>query len=123
LNPTTLGSLVPTVYPDSFNTRDVVTDLVTPVLATGVSESSVPVALARVAVDISSLAAGQPAEILFRLIAGTDPSSLSTVTLSDVDVITTALGPSVVPEPSTCFLAGLGILGWLGYALRPRGWA
>src|SRR5262245_65752161 len=64
--------------------------------------------------------AGQQAELLFRLIGGTDSSSSSTVTLSDVNV-SAASGPSVVPEPSAFFLGGLGILGGLGYVLCDRG--
>jgi hypothetical protein len=116
---TTLVSTVPTdPTSDSFYTRDVVQDVVTPSLAAGVSESPVPGTQELVvSLDISSLAAGQQAEILFRLIGGDDLSS-STVTLSDVGVLTSPT--QAVPEPSTFFVAGLGILGWLGYALRPR---
>jgi hypothetical protein len=83
---------------------------VTPGLAAGVSESSVSGALAQVSVNIPSVLVGQEAEILFRLIGG-DSSSSSTVTISDVGVFTSSA--HAVPEPSTFFLFGVGILGWL----------
>jgi hypothetical protein len=88
--------------------------------AKGVTVSSALGALAVVSVDLSTLGLdGKPAEILFRLVGGTDPSTSSTVTLSDV-LVKSNSGP-VVPEPSTFLLAGLGILGWLGYALIVQG--
>src|SRR5262249_36175228 len=57
-------------------------------------------------------------EILVPLIGGGDSSSTSAATISDVGIPTSSA--QAVPEPSTFFVAGLGILGWLGYALRPR---
>jgi len=109
LNPNTLLPLVPTVNPttDSFYTRDVVDGVTQGQAASGVTALSAAGALAVVSVDISSLGlAGQPAEVLFRLTGGTDPSSSTTVTLSDV----TVTGAIAVPEPSTFLLACLGMV-------------
>jgi hypothetical protein len=110
-------SLVPTVNSttDSFYIRDVVDGVTQGQAASEVTVSPVSGTPALISVDISPLTAGQQAEILFRLIGGTDPSSSSTVTLSDVKVVTSA-GPSV-PEPSSFILAGLGLLGGLSYSL------
>jgi hypothetical protein len=108
LNPDTASPLVPTVYPmttDSFYIRDVVDGVTQGLAAPGVTVSSAPGALALVSVDISSLLAGQTAEIFFRLVGGTDPSSSSTM-LSDV----TVTGAIAVPEPSTFLLAYLGMV-------------
>jgi hypothetical protein len=108
LNPSTLASLVPTVdqSTDSFYTRDVVDGVTQGSAAGGVSVSTPPGTLAVVALDLSSLNLdGQTAQILFRLVGGTDPDSSSTVTLSNVEVINGAS----VPEPSTFVLGSLGI--------------
>jgi hypothetical protein len=116
LNPTTLASLVPTVDPttDSFYTRDVVDGVTQGLAANGVTVSSLPGSLALISVDLSSLNLdGQTAEILFRLTGGTDPSSSSTVTLSDVNVLTQST--VTVPEPNSFILAVLGIVSWIGY--------
>jgi hypothetical protein len=104
---------------DSFYTLDVVGGVTQGQAASGVSVSPLSGAPALISLDISPLLAGQQAEILFRLIGGGDPLSSSTVTLSDINVIA-ASGPSLIPEPSSFFLGGLGVLGWLGYALRFR---
>jgi hypothetical protein len=121
LDPTGSTSLVPTVdsLTDSFYTRDVVDGVTQGQAAIGVTVSPVSGSPALVSVDISTLAAGQQAEILFRLIGGTDPSSSSTVTLSDVKVLTNA---GQIPEPSSFILASLGILGALGCSCMYR-WA
>ena len=105
LDPNTGLPLVATVGgSDSFYTRDVVDGVTQGLAATGAGVSPLSGMPALVSLDLSSLLAGQQAEILFRLIGGTDPLSSSTVTLSDVDVITA----SGVPEPSTLLLGGLG---------------
>ncbi len=118
LDPNTGLPLVATVGgSDSFYTRDVVDGVTQGLAATGAGVSPLSGMPALVSLDLSSLLAGQQAEILFRLIGGTDPLSSSTVTLSDVNVITA----SGVPEPSTLLLGGLGILAWLGYVRRVRG--
>jgi len=121
LNPITLASLVPTVdqNTDSFYTRDVVDGVTQGQAATGVSVTPVSGTPTLISVDISSLQAGQQAEVLFRLIGGTDPSSSSTVTLSDVDVIAAA---AAVPEPSTrdmCLLI-TGLVGGVMVLKRHR---
>ena len=120
LDPNTIPpiSLVPTVDPttDSFYTRDVVDGVTQGQAARGVTVSPPSGTPAVVSVDISSLAAGQAAEILFRLIGGGDPASSSTVTISDVKVVTGST--PAVPEPGAFLLASLGILGGLGYAHR-----
>jgi hypothetical protein len=121
LNPNTGMPLVPTVdaSTDSFYTRDVVDGVTQGQAAIGVIVSPVSGTPALISVDITSLAAGQQGEIFFRLLGGTDPSGTSTVTLSDVKIVTSS-GPSL-PEPGSFLLAGLGLLGWLGYLLcRPR---
>jgi len=70
--------------------------------------------LAVVSVKLSCLGlAGQRAQVLFRLIGGTDPSSSSTVTLSNVDVIVAS-----VPEPSAFVLASLAFLFCAGFGWR-----
>jgi len=115
LNPNTLASLVPTVDPttDSFYTRDVVDGVTQGLAANGVTVSSPPGSLALISVDLSSLGLdGQTAQVFFRLIGGTDPSSSSTVTLSNVIVNTAG---SAVPEPGTFMLASLAILCCVGY--------
>jgi len=117
LNPNTLASLVPTVdqTTDSFYHRDVVDGVTQGSAATGVTVSTSPGALGQISVDLSSLGLdGQTAEVFFRLIGGTDPSSTSTVTLSDVKVIAGAS----VPEPGTFILASLAILCCVGYHRR-----
>jgi len=99
LNPNTLAPLVQTVSSsDSYYIRDIVDGVAQGQAATGVSVTPVSGLPTRISVDISSLQAGQHAEVLFRLIGGTDPSSSSTVTLSDVNVIAAGVA---VPEPST----------------------
>jgi len=116
LNPNTLLPLAPTVdtTTDSFYTRDVVAGVTQGQAASGVTVSSASGVLAVVSVDLSSLGlAGQQAQVLFRLIGGTDPSRSSTVTLSNVDVIAEAAS---VPEPSTFVLASLAFLCWAGFA-------
>jgi hypothetical protein len=87
--------------------------------ASGVTVTPASGTPAVVSVDISSLLAGQPAEILFRLIGGGDSLSSSTVTISDV-IVRTGASPAV-PEPGAFLLASLGFLGGFGYALRLRG--
>ena len=119
LNPSTLASLVPTTDPttDSFYTLDVVGGVTQGQAADGVTVSGGAGVLAVVSVDLSSLnLTGQTAEILFRLVGGTDPASSSTVTLSDVTVI----GASSVPEPGTFILGVLGVLCVSGYQWRNR---
>jgi hypothetical protein len=114
LNPSTGASLVPTVDPstDSFYTRDVVDGVAQGQSATGVTVTTPPGVLSLVSVDLSSLnLGGQSAEILFRLVGGTDPASSSTVTLSNVIVI----GGAAVPEPGTFVLGLLGCLFSGGY--------
>jgi hypothetical protein len=109
LNPSSGASLVPTVDPstDSFYTRDVVDGVTQGQAATGVTVTTPAGVLALVSVDLSSLnLSGQPAEVFFRLIGGTDPASSSTVTISNVIVI----GGAAVPEPSTLVLGLLGCL-------------
>ncbi len=118
LNPSTLASLVPTVGPstDSFYTRDVVDGVTQGTAASGVSVSTPSGSLALVTVDLSSLNLdGQTAEILFRLGGGTDHESSSTVTLSDVNVLTQSTVP--VPEPNTFIMAMIGVVSWIGYRL------
>ncbi len=110
LNPNTLASLVPTVDPttDSFYTRDVVDGVTQGLAGNGVTVSSSPGSLALISVDLSALNLdGQTAEVFFRLIGGTDPSSSSTVTISDV-IINTA--GSSVPEPSSIISGLTGML-------------
>ncbi len=110
LNPNTLASLVPTVDPttDSFYTRDVVDGVTQGSAANGVTVSTPPGSLALISLDLSSLNLdGQSAEILFRLIGGTDPLSSSTVTISNV-IVNTA-GPAV-PEPSSIISGLTGML-------------
>ncbi len=114
LNPNTLLPLVPTVNPttDSFYTRDVVAGVTQGQAATGVTVSNPPGVLGLISLDVSSLT-GQTAEILFRLTGGTDPYSSTTVTLSDVNVLTQST--IVVPEPNSFITAALGIVSWIGY--------
>ncbi len=111
VDPNTLNPLVPTVDPttDSFYTRDIVDGVTQGEAANGVSVSSSPGALALISVDLSTLGLdGQMAEILFRLSGGTDPSSSSTVTISDVKVIA---GASVAePASITSGVTGMAIL-------------
>jgi hypothetical protein len=107
LNPRTLASLVPTVdvTTDSFYTRDVVDGVTQGEAVTGVTVTTPPGVLAVLSVDLSSLnLGGQSAEILFRLVGGTDPENSSTVTISDVIV----KGGAAVPEPGTLVLGLLG---------------
>jgi len=110
LNPNTLASLVPTVdqFTDSFYTRDVVDGVTQGLAANGVTVTSPPGSLALITLDLSSLSLdGQSAEILFRLIGGTDPSSSSSVTISNVIVNTAG---SAVPEPASIISGLTGML-------------
>ena len=100
LDPNTLSPLVPTVPDsDSFYTRDIVDPLPDAVSTNQVTfPTAPPGVLAVVSLDLSTQGLdGQSAEILFRLIGGTDPLSTSTVTISNVEIITGA----AVPEPSS----------------------
>ena len=73
--------------------------------------------LAVVSVNLTSLSlTGQNAEILFRLVGGTDPASSSSVTLSNVTVV----GASSVPEPGTLIMGVLGVLCLSAYHWRSR---
>jgi len=123
LNPNTLAPLVPTVDPttDSFYTRDVVDGVTQGLAANGVTVSSSLGSLALISVDLSSLNLdGQTAEVFFHLIGGTDPSSSSTVTISNVIVNTAG---SAVPEPASiiCGLTGILFLaGVVGVRRRRR---
>ncbi len=120
LDPTTLAPIGDFVSgSDSFYTRDIVTDPSPVVLtASGVTlspQTGLPVV---VTLDISSPSLyGQTAELLFRLSGGDDADSLSTVTLSDVQVLG---GLSTIPEPSTATLVILGGLGMIGYGRHHR---
>jgi hypothetical protein len=119
LNPNTLMSLVPTVdqNTDSFYIRDVVDGVTQGQAAMGVTASPLSGTPTVIALDISSLGlAGQSAQVLFRLIGGTDPNSTSTVTLSNVEVI----GGTAVPEPSALVLASLGFLCCAGFGWQRR---
>jgi hypothetical protein len=116
MNPPTVSPLVPTVpFSDSFYTMDVVTDPnATSILtAAGASAPTFPTILGQVSVDLSGLAGGESAGILFRLIGGSDPYSSSTVIISNVEIMT----GSAVPEPSSIIpglsavLVGAGVMG------------
>jgi hypothetical protein len=133
LDPNTGLPLVPTVidptdglsHTDSFYTRDLASPITAPGVASGASEStSVTGVFSQVSVDIPSILVGQQAEVLFRLLGSIVPpgetnSDDSSVTLSDVKIITNQ-GQVGVPEPSNFFMAGLGVLVWLGYGLHVR---
>jgi len=122
LVPNTLTSLVSTVnsFTDSFYTQDVGSP---GLAASGVTPNppSGPLPLL-ITVDISSLAAGTQATILFRLISGQNlvdqGSTNASVTLDDVTAPTTAgpgPGPNSVPEPSTAIIVALSAISLIGY--------
>jgi hypothetical protein len=121
LNPNTMSSVVPTVdlTTDSFYTRDIVQGVTSGSTAMGVTVSSSAGTLGVVSVDLSTLGLdGQSTEVLFRLVGGTDPSSSSTVTISNVIVIA---GQPVVPEPASVFSLATGaLLVAGGFAMRSR---
>jgi hypothetical protein len=83
----------------------------------GVTATNPAGVLEVVSVDRSSLnLSGRAAEVLFRLVGGTDPANTSTATLSDVAVI----GASAVPEPGTLIRGVLGALCSFGFQRRNR---
>jgi len=118
------SSLVDTVGGDSFYTQDVGSS---GFAATGVTlnpaSGDLPLLLT---LDISSLAAGTEATILFRLISGLSAdlgSTNASVTLDDVSVPTASgpgPGPNPVPEPSTAIIVALGAPVFFAYVRRRR---
>jgi hypothetical protein len=116
LDPNTLLPLVPTVdqTTDSFYTRDIVGGVTQGSTAPGVTVSPSAGTLGVISVDLSNAGLdSQSAEILFRLIGGTDPLSTSTVTISNVIVIAGGSVPepaSIIPSLTAVFIVA-GVLG------------
>jgi hypothetical protein len=115
--PPTVSPLVPTVdqFTDSFLTMDVVTNpnppLTTPMIVTVSYPAGV---FAQVSLELpSNLAAGQSAGVLFRLNGGMDGDTGSSVTISNVLIVTGAAVPepsSIIPGLSAVFIVA-GVLG------------
>jgi hypothetical protein len=118
VNPPVVTSLVPTVdsTTDSFYTMDVVTNPNPALTAPGVTVTSLAGTLGVISVDLSGLGLdGQSAGVLFRLIGGTNGLNSSTVTVSNVEIIT----GSAVPEP-TSIVTGLTAVVVVGAGLGAR---
>jgi hypothetical protein len=117
IDPNTLNPLVPPVdsFTDSFYTQDVGSP--GRVAPSGVkllpTSGDLPLSIT---VDISTLAAGTQAEILFRLIPGQNLIDGGSTNASvKVDSVTTSGGPNLVPEPSTALIVALGATSFVVY--------
>jgi hypothetical protein len=121
LDPTGTFSLVATVPPsDSFYARDITEGLPNEMYTGDVTLSPLAGTLGVISLNLASQGLdGQDVQLLFRLISGTDPLSASTVTVSDVLIVTGA----AVPEPSS-IISGLtacvGLAGAFGIRSRRR---
>ncbi len=121
VNPPAVSPLVPTAYPDtdSFYTMDVVTNPNPAMTAPGVTVSYPAGVFAQVSVYLPSTLDGQSAGVLFRLNGGSDGDIGSSVTISNVLIVTGA----AVPEPSSIvpgFTAAVVVAGTLGALARRR---
>lgn len=118
LDPVGLTSLVPTVdaFTDSFYIRDLVDGVTEGEAASGVgvspSASSLPLTIT---LDISGIASGTNARILFRLIGG-GVSFNASVTLDNVGTSGGSPPPGAVPEPASVALGLAGLAVALPYA-------
>jgi hypothetical protein len=119
LDPTGTFSLVATVPPsDSFYTRDITDGLPNEMYTGDVTVSPLAGTLGVISLNLASQGLdGQNAQLLFRLISGTDPLSASTVTVSDVIIVTGA----AVPEPSSIISGLTAVVVLAGaFAVRSR---
>ncbi len=106
---------------DSFYIRDLVTGFPAAQVAPGVTVSSNGNFPITVTIDTSSVGDVSNAELLFRVIGGTDPASTSSVSLDDVTLNPTGgggPGGSAVPEPGSIMLFTFAALGLAGRAWR-----
>ncbi len=120
VNPSTQISLVPTDFSNetsnSFYNEDIVNGAFNVATGMGVTVTPMMGLPAVVSVDLSSLD-GQAAEIDFGLFGGSDLQSTSTVTISNVRIVTA----TAVPEPSSIITVLTALVGLAGAsAIRSR---
>jgi hypothetical protein len=125
------NSLVGTVSTttDAYYTRDLVdgvaAGLTGPEVLPGALNPGFPLTIS---LNVASLA-GQDVRLLFRLIGGSEPIFDSSVTIDNIEIITSGNGgggggggdPTAIPEPASVLLILVGSAGLFAYRRRMRG--